>query len=63
VLLLLSAFARNVVAQELVSEAQAAASFERAWQRGTPTIVRGALTVVYADDFTHQRAEVAAIYP
>jgi hypothetical protein len=46
------------VAQEVVSKAQAAASFERAWERGTPTIVRGALTAVYADDFEHQHAEL-----
>jgi hypothetical protein len=40
------------------SEAQIAASFERAWESGIPTIVRGALTVAYADDFEHQHAEL-----
>jgi hypothetical protein len=40
------------------SEAQTAASFDRGWQRGTPLIVQGALTAVYADDFEHQNAEL-----
>jgi M6 family metalloprotease-like protein len=37
--------------------AQSAASFQQAWESGTPQTVSGELATIYADDFAHARAE------
>ena len=62
--LLSSSFVRGssiLVSVLLVQDAALAQSgvpFARAWQSGTPVEVAGVVTVVYADDFVHKRAEI-----
>ncbi|HWF85716.1 MAG TPA: hypothetical protein VG222_12750, partial [Vicinamibacterales bacterium] len=38
--------------------AQTASSFAQGWEAGTPTVAIGVVTVIYADDFANQRAQL-----
>jgi hypothetical protein len=40
------------------SAAQSSRTFQDRWNAGTPISVTGVLTIMYADDFAHQRAEL-----